>query len=112
MYYRDDQGRGLLNGLPFYTQIGGRFGKVVPHQANAEPWPDYPIPGLILQEFVPWFSPQCGHSIKSYRIIREFDYETNDSVALITCPECSYVQNYLVPFEAWLDPIIHAIIIA
>jgi hypothetical protein len=107
MYYG-----GLVDGQPFFTQALGPFTEVLPTQVNAQPWLDYPIPGLVLNEYSPWWAPGCGHSIKFFKIIREYDYTTQSSVALITCNVCSYIQTVYTPFEAWLDPIEHAIIIS
>lgn len=105
MYYN-----GLLNGQPFFTQaVPG--GQVLPTQQNATPWEDYPIEGMVIQEYSPWFAPGCGHSIKMWKIIREFDYNTNSSVALICCEICSFVQNYHEPYESILDPIAYAVIV-
>ena len=106
MYYG-----GLVDGQPFFTQPGGPGTQVFPTQQNAAPWPDYPIPGLVIQEYSPWWAPGCGHSIKFWKVIREYDYTTSSSVALVTCEICSYVQNTIEPFEDWLDPIGRAIII-
>lgn len=103
---------GLLNGLEFYTQPGGPGTQVFPTQQNAQPWPDYPIPGLFINEFVPWWTPGCGHSIKFWSIIRQFDNETNESVAIIACPICSYIENIYSPYEEVLEPITHSIIVA
>lgn len=102
---------GTLNGKAFWTQPGGPNTQVFPTQKNNQPWPDYPIPGMIINEFIPWFSPGCLHSIKFWSIIREYDYDTQQSCALITCSICNYVQNVYEPFEEWLEPITHAIVI-
>lgn len=107
MYYG-----GLVNGQPFFTQPGGPLTEVLPSQVNAQPWADYPIPGLILNEYSPWWAPGCGHSIKTWKIIREFDYLNQVSVALVCCEVCSYVQSTIEPFEDWLDPIARAIIVS
>lgn len=104
--------QGIVNGLPFFTQPDGPGTTVFPHQANAEPWPEYPIPGLIINEYVPWWAPGCGHSIKFFKIIRDFDYNTNISVALVCCSVCTYVQSTIEPFEEYLNPIEHAIIVS
>ncbi len=103
---------GLLNGQPFYTQPGGIGTQVFPTQANAVPWPEYPVPGLILNEYVPWWAPGCGHSIKYWKIFKEWDYDTNQSCALVCCPACTYVQSVIEPFEEWLNPIQRAIIVS
>lgn len=103
--------QGLQNGQPFWTQPGGPGSQVLPTQRNGEPWQDYPVPGLVIQEMSPWFVPGCLHSIKYWAIVREWDYLTNQSCALVTCPVCSYVQNVIEPFEEWLNPIQRAIIV-
>src|SRR5271156_354054 len=92
--------RGTFNGVPgYFSQPGGIGQPVFPTQQNAQPWPDYPIPGLFIQEYLPWWSPGCGHSIKEWMVIREFDYDSNQSVALICCCICTFVQNVYSPFE-------------
>ena len=107
MYYG-----GIVDGQPFFTQPGGPGTEVFPTQANAIPWLAYPIPGLILNEYSPWWAPSCGHSIKFWKIIREQDYTTNSSVALVCCSICSFIQSTIEPFEEWLDPIARAIIVS
>lgn len=102
--------QGLLNGQPFYTQPGGPGTEVLPTQKNAQQWPEYPIAGLVIQEYNPWWSPGCGHSIKSWKIIKEWDYTTNSDCALVTCEVCSYVQRVVEPYNLILDPILYAII--
>lgn len=104
-------GGGLLDGQPFYTQPGGPSTEVFPTQRNAEPWPEYPIPGLVIQEYSPWWSPGCGHSIKSWSIVKEFDYDNDISCALICCRVCLYVQRVVEPYEEILNPQVYAIIL-
>jgi hypothetical protein len=96
----------------YYTQPGAPFTTVYPQQKNAQPWPEWPVIGQIIQEFAPYWSPACGHSIKEWLVIREYDYVEETSVALICCRVCSMVQGVYRPFEAWLDPLQHAIIVA
>lgn len=103
---------GLLNGQPFYSQPGGPFTQVFPTQVDAQPWPDYPIPGQILQETNPWWFPNCQHSLKFWSVIREWDYDENIDCALICCSICSYIQAVYRPFDSWLNPIEHSIIVA
>ena len=103
-------GGGILNGQPFYVQPEGPFTVVTPSQYSG-PWVDYPIPGLVITEYVPWWSPGCGHSIKFWKVITEFDYETSQSCALICCSICQYVQNVYEPASEWLQPITHCIIV-
>lgn len=102
---------GLLNGQPFYTQPDGPYTTVYPHQQNAEPWPDYPIAGQVIQEFNPWFTPSCGHSIKFWKIIKEWDDATQQSAALICCSLCTFIQRAVEPYDEILNPIQYAIIV-
>jgi hypothetical protein len=106
MYYG-----GKVNGAPFFTQAAP-FGPVLPTQQNSQPWLDWPVVGLVISEYVPWFSPGCGHSIKQFDIIREYDYTKGESCALVTCRVCNYVQSVIYDFEEWLNPIQYAIIIS
>lgn len=107
-------GRMYFPGGPngFFTQPGDPFTQVFPTQANAIPWEAYPISGLILNEYNPWWSPSCQHATKVWRIIKEWDYDTNMSVALVCCNTCSMVQSYIEPFEEWLNPVERAIIVS
>ena len=41
----------------------------------------------------------CGHSVNQSLVIRDWDYNTGTSVALIACPTCSYVQSTVEPYE-------------
>jgi hypothetical protein len=97
------------NGI--FTQPDGPGTAVFPTQRNGVPFVDYPIQGLTIQEFSPWWVLGCQHAIKSLKIIREFDYDTNQSCALVACEVCTYVQYAIEPFEEWLDPIQRAIIV-
>lgn len=51
------------------------------------------------------FNCGCGHSQNQALIQREFDYDTNQSVALVCCPLCGFVSYTLTPFEAVLDTV-------
>ena len=106
MYYG-----GRLNGNSFYVQPSGPFTAVTPTQRSG-PFLDWPVPGMVITEYIPWWSPGCGHSIKFWSVIREFDYPSNQSCALITCSICNYIENVYMPFEEWLNPIQHAIVVA
>lgn len=41
----------------------------------------------------------CGHSANECMVVRDWNYETNMSVALLMCPLCSFVQRTIEPFE-------------
>ena len=106
MYYG-----GRLNGQPFYEQPGGPGTPVFPHE-GVSPWLEWPTVGQIIQTYAPWWAPGCQHSCRYWAIVREYDYIEETSVALICCNHCYYVQGVYRPFEAWLDPIQHAIVAA
>jgi hypothetical protein len=105
-------GNGYLNGQPFFTQPAGPFTAVLPPTPNNVPWEEYPIKGLVISAYVPWFSPGCQHAIKQWKMIQEFDYDTNQSVELVCCLICAYVQSsHFQPAETWLDALLYPIII-
>ena len=112
MYYQ-----GLLNGSPFYSQPGGPGTQVFPTERNGAPWPEYPIPGLVINEYQPWVVPGCLHSVKEFCVIQEYDYATDQQVALLTCPTCSYVQRAVYGGSLYgptgvYDPNLYAVIVA
>jgi hypothetical protein len=51
------------------------------------------------------FRPGCGHSVNEALIQREWDFTTNNSVALCCCPECGFVCYTLEPFESALNTV-------
>lgn len=80
-----------LNGADFFTQPGGPGTQVFPTQQNNTPWADWPIPGMVITEYVPFWAPPCLHAIKEWRIIPEFDYENDVPVSLVCCNICTLV---------------------
>lgn len=96
----------------YFTQPGGPGTQVFPAQPNGQPWPAWPAAGEMVYSFGAWWQPQCLHYVSAWNVIREYDYDNSTSVALICCPVCSLVQTVYTPFEAWLDPIQHSIIVA
>lgn len=105
-------GNGYVSGQPFYTQPGGIGTQTFPSQPQAQPWPAWPAAGIMMYNFGGFWLPGCLHWVDFWDIIREFDYGTNSSVALICCPVCKFVQRTIEPFEEWLNPIQQAIIVA
>lgn len=99
-------GNGYVNGQPFFQQPNGPGTAVFPTEQNGQPWSAWPAAGVIpFQEYNPWWSPGCGHSIKFWKIIREFDYDTNQSVALVVCSTCQFVVSaHYQPFDTWFEP--------
>jgi hypothetical protein len=51
-----------------------------------------------------WSSP-CGHFSNTPWIQREWDYNTNMSVALVQCPLCGLVVYTIEPFEDALNTV-------
>ncbi len=104
-------GGGLMNGQPFYKQVGGPGTKVIPTQQNG-PWSAWPAQGSVpIVEYLPIWAPGCGHADSFWKIVREFDYNTNQSCALVLCSQCGYCQQSIEPFELWLNPNQYAIIV-
>jgi hypothetical protein len=82
-----------MNGALFWTQPGGPYTTVYPQLQNNTPWLDYPVKGLVLNEYQPFWSPACGHPIKEWKIIQEFDAVAGEAVSLICCNTCTLIQN-------------------
>lgn len=100
-------GNGYVNGQPFFTQPGGPGTAVFPTEQNGQPWEAWPAAGVIpfIETGGAWFRPGCQHSIHYWKIIREFDYDTGLSVALVVCSTCQYVQSaQYEPFDTWYLP--------
>ena len=103
-------GGGLLNGVPFFTQPGGPFTQVFPALPQWEPWKDWPGSGSMVFSYGPWIGVGCLHSIKRFNIVREFDYNTGQSTAILLCPVCGYCQRNVEPYEEIFDPNLYAVI--
>jgi len=50
-------------------------------------------------------SSPCGHYMNAPLVQREYDYTTNQSVALLCCQLCGYVVWTISPFEAALNTV-------
>jgi hypothetical protein len=87
MYYG-----GRLNGTIFFSQ-SAPFQPVTPAITQGEPWTDFPGAGSMVFSYGPWIMPGCGHPIHEFNVIQEYDYTTNQPVALLTCACCSYIQR-------------------
>jgi hypothetical protein len=89
MYYG-----GRLNGTPFWTQPGGPGTLVYPQNQRNVPWPDWPGAGtMTINEIANWVNPGCGHVVKMYDVVQEWDAVEGQAVSLLCCPSCSYVQR-------------------
>lgn len=96
-----------------FSQPGGPFTAVLPALSQGQSWPDWPGAGSMVFSYGPsWIGIGCLHPVHSFDIIRDFDYTTDESVALLTCPACSYIQRGVEPFEAIYDPNLYCVIIA
>ena len=91
---------GGLNNVQ-WSQPGGVGTQVCPAQQTGV---DY----LSIQPFselTGQMSAGCGHFFNQPLIQREYDYDTESSVALLCCAVCGYVQAAIEPFEAALNPV-------
>lgn len=46
----------------------------------------------------------CGHSVNMVQVYTDVDYTDGESVALLACPMCSFVQRFIKPASAALGP--------
>ncbi len=84
-----------------WTQPGGVGTPIYPQQATGT---DYFSPHPF-SELSGTMSAPCGHYMNAPLVQREFDYTTNQSVALICCELCGYVVWTISPFEAALNTV-------
>lgn len=87
----------IPGGLPgYFTQPGGVGTQVFPAQVQASS--DY----LSIKPFselsgVYFFG--CQHSANEVMVFRDIHPDTKESVALLCCPLCSYLQRTITPYE-------------
>ena len=104
-----DPHRGGVN----WSQPNGPNTLVYPQQQNqvyqstVNPIP----PGSFFSEFTGLWFAGCGHSSMAPLVFREWDYTTNQSVALICCELCSYCQSTVEPYSEIYDPVAFPILI-
>jgi hypothetical protein len=109
-------GDGKLNGVPFFTQPGGPGTQVFPALPQGAPFPDWPGAGSMVFSYGPWVMPGCLHPIKQFRVAQDFDYNTNQLVALLLCPCCQYLQRVIYTQSEYgptgaFDPNLYAVIV-
>lgn len=82
-----------------WSQPGGIGTQVLPTLGDG-PMTSYPVPGQFLMPSAQaiWH-PGCGHGCDEWQIFRDFDSDTDMSVAVVTCPICSYVVQLIEPYE-------------
>ena len=85
-----------------WSQPGGIGTIVLPQQQTGV---DY-FSTKPFSELSGQFASPCGHYQNMPLIQREWDYETNSSVALICCELCGYVAYTIEPFEAALNTVL------
>lgn len=95
---------GAPNGLGFgFQQVGGPFTPVTPAQTVDPSSNIPPFSSASTSQATGQFAYGCGHIVNNPEVWRDFDYETNMSCAVITCPLCSYINSLVEPYEAWLN---------
>lgn len=81
----------------YFTQPNGPWTTVYPQQptGNVNLFSTEPFNAQTGQ-----FVFGCGHSANMSEIFRDFDVDTGMSVALICCPQCTFIARKIEPFEA------------
>lgn len=84
-----------------WSQPGGPGTRVFPQQQTGQ---DY-FSTKPFSELSGVFVSPCGHYQDNPTIQREYDYDTNQSCALVQCSLCGYVAYVIEPFEDALSTI-------
>jgi hypothetical protein len=84
-----------------WSQPGGIGSQVFPQQVTSTEY----FQVTPFSELSGMMSCGCGHFLNTPLIQREYDYNTNSSVALLCCPLCGYVNSILEPFESALSTV-------
>ena len=81
-------------------------------QQNNGPFLAYPVPGQFFEEAgeALWRS-GCGHGWDCIQVFRDYDSDTDMSVAILACPICTFIINYVEPYERVDDVIQYPILI-
>lgn len=92
--------KGLVNGLPVWTQPGGsgtlvfpQFPTLYPQVPQGFPQSPFAYQGLFV------FG--CGHWANTTEVFEEYDPYTQVRAALCCCPMCSYIQLIVEPADDW-----------
>lgn len=96
----------LGNLPPTWTQPGGPGTQVFPRQTDS-------AAGEFEPPMVPigWYIPGCGHPCNCLAIFRQYDSVTQQEMAIICCPACTYVQE-IIPWDRYEDYIQTPIVVA
>ena len=79
-----------------WTQPGGPGTTVFPQQQTGNTDLFSPAP---FNENTGQFTGVCGHSFSYCTVYRDYDQETDLSVALLACPLCSCIQRAIEPYD-------------
>ena len=101
---------GLVNGQQVWTQpIPGGLVYPQPQELSPEKYMGYQQMQMI---YPAYYSAGCGHFFNCYSIIEAFQPSSGHQVALVTCPQCSFIQEVIDPysnFQSYIDtPLITA----
>lgn len=104
LYLKGGQQFGAPGGLGWgFHQVGGPFTQVLPAQTSDPSSVIAPFSTKSVSDATGQFAYPCGHIVNNPIVYRDFDYDNNVSVAVITCPMCSLVSSVVSPYEAWLN---------
>ena len=97
------------NGIA-WSQPGGP-GTIVYPQQNTGSF-GYPGDQLLMQEKGQglWVS-GCQHWLDTWQIWKDINVCTNQNVAILTCPICSFIQQIITPYEAAFNVIEYPILV-
>jgi hypothetical protein len=93
-----------------WSQPDGANTTVYPTE-NTGPFTAYPVPGQMFAENSGMWFFGCGHSVMLPLVFRDYDNMLGESVAVICCPMCTFIQRYQSPYESIQDPFNFPIII-
>lgn len=97
-------GFGLPGSGRGYTQPGGPFTPAYPEQIVDPSSTIAPFATTPVTEQTGVMSFACSHFADEPYVVRDYDYNTGMSVALICCPICLCVSGMIEPYELWLSP--------
>jgi len=90
-----------------WTQPGGVGTKVYPQQVtgNSDLLTNEPF-----SELSGTFLFGCGHSVNQVLLQIDWNYDTDEQVALICCPTCSFVQRVISPATLAYNTLLNAVL--
>jgi hypothetical protein len=101
------------NGLKVWDQPGGVGTRVYPQPPRVQPWFGGQNQENIERDgiyswplsFPSQYVGGCGHFLNCWEIYSYYDPYAEEVMALVTCPQCSYVQQILTleQYQSYLD---------